>query len=535
MLTIYHITVEWIHLNTAIPKPLITPILLFVGFLLWYFYRVEKTQLFHSTKTADIRYKSPITKEVKSLQLHQMIKLTCPSLQTYFFPHPLLINGHLQTFHASIFADYVFEPKVKFHRQVVNTPDGGVISLDWTDLPKENSKRTPYLFILHGLTGGSHETYVQDLVIEAKKYGYASIVMNFRGCSETPVKSAQLYSGSFTGDVELSIQEIKRRDPSAVLFGVGFSLGSNVIVKYAGKMGANCPLIGVVSIGNPYDFLGSLRALHRSWLGRYLYSIKMGQNLARLLNKHHHAFKDCEWLDMNQVNKATTIVEFDAAATSKGFGYKTVHEYYRFGSCAIDIPYITVPTLLLTALDDPISNCEVIPYYEIESNPNVVLATTGAGGHLGWFKISPELVPTQRWFAKPVAEFIHSIFEAKFSLDEQSKIPQDLLPVGTPWHSLPEHAIEAQQILLGIKRNSIHIEKHQDIPVQDTVVQTTGATEEPEKTHVAVQAVIEKKSTSSQIAKTRNNTFLYMMRLLNINSTTVMFFLLGFLFKKYLK
>ncbi|KAJ3309528.1 hypothetical protein HDV04_005968 [Boothiomyces sp. JEL0838] len=481
MLTIYQITIEWIHLNTAIPKPMITPMLVFLGFLLWYFYRVEKTQLFHRNQTAEIKYKSPITKEVKSLQLHQMINLTCPSLQTYFFPHPFLINGHLQTFHASIFADYVFEPKVKFHRQVVNTPDGGVFSLDWSDLPKENGKRTPYLFILHGLTGGSHETYVQDLVIEAKKYGYASIVMNFRGCSETPVKSAQLYSGSFTGDVELSIQEIKKRDPSAVLFGVGFSLGSNVIVKYAGKMG------------------------------------------------------DCEWLDMDKVNKATNIMEFDAAATSKGFGYKTVHEYYRFGSCAIDIPYITVPTLLLTALDDPISNCEVIPYYEIESNPNVVLATTGAGGHLGWFKFSPELVPTQRWFAKPISEFIHSIFEARFSLDEPLQIPQDLLPVGTPWHSLPEQAIEAQKILLGIKRNSIQLEKVQELSVQDSIIQTNEPVPETEKTNTGVQAVIEKKTVSSQITKPRTNTFLYIMKLLNINSTTIMYFLLGFLFKKYLK
>jgi predicted alpha/beta-fold hydrolase len=176
-------------------------------------------------------------------------------------------------------------------------------------------------------------------------------------------------------------------------------------------MGDNSPLVGMVSIGNPYDFLGSLRALERSFIGRNLYSKHMGRNLSRIFFRHENVFRNCEWLDMKEVANAKSIMEFDAAATAKSFGFKTVHEYYRFGSSAQDIPYITTPCLFLTALDDPISNSEVIPYYEIKSNPNAILATTKTGGHLGWFSYNGSFIPGTRWFQKPVSEFIHAIME----------------------------------------------------------------------------------------------------------------------------
>ena len=94
---------------------------------------------------------------------------------------------------------------------------------------------------------------------------------------------------------------------------------------------------------------------------------------------------DQEWLNIQEIDEARNIMEFDHAATSKQFGYATVHEYYRFGSCAQDIPYIKVPTLFLSALDDPICSSETLPFYEINSNPHTILVTTSYGGHLGWY------------------------------------------------------------------------------------------------------------------------------------------------------
>ena len=346
-------------------------------------------QFYHCKETVPIQFKSPLSQQINSITLHDLVKDSCPSLKSPMVSHPLLWSGHIQTLWASLYADYFASSKLEFIREIVQTPDLGAVGLDFTKLPSDNpmERKTPYLFILHGLTGGSHETYIQDMIIAAKEYGYESVVMHFRGCNNTPVQSAQLYSGSWTEDVQTCVDYILKKDPKITMVAVGFSLGSNVLVKYAGQKGADCPFIGVVSVGNPYDFLGSLRALHRSFIGKRLYSTHMGKNLIRIFKKHHNIFKDAEWLDIKQIDEATNIMEIDAAATSKQFGYATVHEYYRFGSCAQDIPYIKVPSLFLSALDDPICSYETIPYFEINSNPHTVLITTTFGGHLGWYAL----------------------------------------------------------------------------------------------------------------------------------------------------
>ena len=379
-------------------------------------------------KPAKISYTSPISRKIKEISLDKLVSLSCPSLKKGFICHPLLFDRNLHTIWTCIFADYIAVKKVQFERELISAPDGGIISLDWTKQPGQTSEgraklRTPqnptvYLFICHGLTGGSHETYVQELADRVKRdYGYESIVMNFRGCSGTEVKTPQLYAGSYTGDVELSIRHIQKRDPTAVLIGVGFSLGSNVITKYSGQKGKNCPFIGMVSIGNPYDFLGISRAIHRTFIGTYFYSAALSRSLIRMFSKHINVFNNAEWLDLDEIMSSKTVQEFDAAATIKQFGYATVHEYYRFGSCAQDIPYIRVPALFLTALDDPISQSEVIPYIEFASNPFTVFIATRLGGHLGWFEASWEsLLPQNRWFTKPVGEFIHTIAEVYFAI-----------------------------------------------------------------------------------------------------------------------
>jgi predicted alpha/beta-fold hydrolase len=115
-------------------------------------------------------------------------------------------------------------------------PDGGILSVDWSpklsDKPlAPGSRPKPVVLILHGLTGGSHETYVQDIVLEVKSRGYQAVVMNARGCADTELKSAQLYSGSYTDDVRRVSAYVKRKQPGSPVFAIGFSLGANILTK----------------------------------------------------------------------------------------------------------------------------------------------------------------------------------------------------------------------------------------------------------------------------------------------------------------
>lgn len=46
---------------------------------------------------------------------------------------------------------------------------------------------------------------------------------------------------------------VKKRYPGANLYGMGISIGSNMITKYAGLKGEDCPFKAIVSIANPFD------------------------------------------------------------------------------------------------------------------------------------------------------------------------------------------------------------------------------------------------------------------------------------------
>ena len=106
--------------------------------------------------------------------------------------------------------------------------------------------------------------------------------------------------------------------------------------------------------------------------------------------------------------KAKNTKEFDEAITLPIHGYKTVREYYDSISCVHVLHNIQVPVFCLSCKDDPICIEECIPYDEIKNNPNIVLAVTRTGGHVGWYT---GIRNPQRWYPIPVCEvlnFIHS-------------------------------------------------------------------------------------------------------------------------------
>ncbi|KAI9353324.1 Alpha/Beta hydrolase protein [Zopfochytrium polystomum] len=362
---------------------------------------------------------------VRRIPLHLFIRERCPTLvRGVFYPNLFLFNGDLQTIFASAIAQFR-DRRVFYEREILNTPDGGIISIDWSPkLPTTDLKaeKVPLMVIFHGLTGGSHETYVQDLVERWNEKGYRAVVVNSRGCAETELKSHILYSAGWTEDVRLAVNYIKRILPNTPLFATGFSLGANFLTKFVGEEGDKCPFVGFTAVANPFDLLVGIKSLHHRWIGRAVYSPAMANNLKRVYLRHqhmihknpHHAFEAKTILD------GKTIEDFDQNLTSKVFGFRTGHEYYRMSSSAQYVPDIKIPGMFLSALDDPVASALAIPRYEILANPNLFLATTKKGGHIGWFD---GYFSARRWFAKPLVEFAEALVQARLS------IPADLEPV----------------------------------------------------------------------------------------------------------
>ncbi|OZJ05117.1 hypothetical protein BZG36_01388 [Bifiguratus adelaidae] len=376
-------------------------------------------QFYHHVQPVVLAVKEGPNARIKK-DLVEYIKEACPSLagpKAAYHPTPYLFNGHLQTFYAAFFKGSRRLDQVQYTREYLPTVDGGQILLDWTpqldtdELQNKDSKR-PILVVLHGLTGGSHESYVRNLldIVTRPPYCYKAVVVNFRGCAESILTSPQLYCGAWTEDVRFAVKTIAERFPDSPLMGVGFSLGSNVLVKYLGEEEENTPLIAGISISNPWDFVSSSLWIDRTWFRRNIYSRTMAGNLVRTYNKHAKVLEQNKNLNFDYIQGSKTIREFDDRCTRIAFGYDTVNDYYRDASSSRFLKHVRVPLLCLNACDDPISPAECWPLDEAKVNPNVCFVATDHGGHIGWFQgfLSP-----RRWCMAPLAEFVHAMFDTK--------------------------------------------------------------------------------------------------------------------------
>ncbi|KAF9971290.1 hypothetical protein BGZ73_005798 [Actinomortierella ambigua] len=384
------------------------------------------------------------TKKVKQEWLIDYVMSKCPSLRggpgSTFWPTLWMTNGHLQTAYAA-YKTFSRKYQIPYEREMLQLPDGGQVSIDWSPSLKTQPKTdVPTLVLLHGLTGGSYEAYIRHLVeVLNEKHGYRCIVFNARACANTELTTPQLYCGSWTDDLRQAVKHIRTLLPDAKLMSIGFSLGSNVLMNYMGEEGENCEFMGAMSVGNPYDLMGTCVNMERGWMGKHIYSPTMGGNLKRLFFQHAHLFKDVDYIDLDSVRAGVSIRDFDERVTRRVFKYRTVHEYYRMASSCHRILDIRRPFLCLSAEDDPIAIKECIAADEIRGNPFGLLATTSRGGHLGWFE--GFFAPT-RWCTRPLAEYCVAMFEAdvRSLKDRQGKLPCTLA-------NQPKLGGEAQHLL----------------------------------------------------------------------------------------
>ncbi|KAL1915911.1 uncharacterized protein VTP21DRAFT_6299 [Calcarisporiella thermophila] len=382
-----------------------------------YYNLISPVSLHHHEHPADIEITDPRSGTISRKSLVDYVLEECPSLSSAFHSTPFLFNGHLQTIFAALNSRGSKTINLKYDREILNMPDGGQVSLDWSH-PDSAEDSTPLLMVLHGVSGGSGESYVMELVSKLIKppYNYRTVVFNYRGCARTELLTPQLYNAGWTGDLELVVAHVQKLYPKAPLMAIGYSLGANLLVKYLGELGDKAPFVAGISVANPFDLFTSSRNLNHSFMGKHFYSPVMSSNLVRNVKRFKNILgQHTGGLDVELILKARSLHEFDSLCTSKAFGYSTADEYYRLNSSVLFLPKVRVPLLCLNAQDDPVA--PEIAYAECKSNPYVILATTKLGGHIGWYT---GIANPKRWCTDPLAEFCQAMFQTSKHMTTQS-------------------------------------------------------------------------------------------------------------------
>jgi predicted alpha/beta-fold hydrolase len=233
--------------------------------------------------------------------------------------------------------------------------------------------------MLHGLEGSSRVGYIAQALRLAKSRGFGAVALNFRSCSGEPNLQARSYSSGDTGDVVFVLDELRRRGIQGPLYGLGFSLGGNVLLRYLGESGARSALACGVAVSPPFDLDRCATTLDSGLGFQLVYrSVFLWSMRRKALGK---ARRHPSVLDAGRIRRAFTLRAFDDAVTAPLYGFDSATDYYRGCSSGSVLSSVSTPTLILVAEDDPIAPPHAV---ELPEDSPVTVVRSARGGHLGF-------------------------------------------------------------------------------------------------------------------------------------------------------
>ena len=248
----------------------------------------------------------------------------------------------------------------------------------WQRRPWEH----PTLIALHGLESSSEAHYVRGLADKAFAAGFNAVRLNQRNCGATEHLSDGLYHSGLTGDPMAVMQELIEVDGLSAFAMAGYSLGGNLTLKLAGDYGADPPrqLRAVCAVSPTMDLAVCVDALEERQ--NAIYQWHFVRNLKRRMRRKARAFPG-KW-SLGALPRIRSIRAFDEAYTAPHHGFRNADDYYHRASAARVIDKITVPTLVITAADDPFVPPGPFKEPAVLRNRNITMKLLPHGGHCGF-------------------------------------------------------------------------------------------------------------------------------------------------------
>jgi predicted alpha/beta-fold hydrolase len=238
--------------------------------------------------------------------------------------------------------------------------------------------------MLHGLEGSPRSHYAKALFQEAQRRNWGADLLIFRSCGTRMNREPRFYHSGETGDLDFVIRRILDEYPDAPIVLAGVSLGGNVLLKWLGENGdALSPRIrGAVAISVPFDLSRSSRHLHNGFSRLYerVFLRTLVRKAEDIRRRFPHLLRD---LDMRNI---TSLREFDESVTAPIHGFAGAEDYYRKSSAVGWLDRIRIPTLLLSAIDDPFLPSDVLASVSRIADGNDFIQTefVNRGGHAGF-------------------------------------------------------------------------------------------------------------------------------------------------------
>ena len=255
----------------------------------------------------------------------------------------------------------------------------------------------PLVVLVHGLGGSEDSAYVGVSAAHLLASGLRVLQLNLRGAGPSRIHCTQQYHAGRTGDFHDAVRALPEALTREDVVAVGFSLGGNMLLKYAAERGG---LRAVVSVSAPIDlraasyrFLDARNRVYHAWLLAGMKREALGEGAA--VTDHERRI----------LPGIRSILEFDEKIVAPRGGFAGADDYYAKNHARQFLGAISIPALLIQAQDDPWIPAIAYTSFDWGSNPQLTPLLPRSGGHVG-FHGRGSRVP---WHDRCIAAFLESL------------------------------------------------------------------------------------------------------------------------------
>ena len=332
-----------------------------------------------------------------------------------FTPRRFLDNGHMMTLAGNFLPRHASLPEPEELLVGVEEPVAGGAEYGPTRIlchchwqPVEIRSQRLTVVLIHGLEGSSNSQYVLGNSMRAWAAGCNVVRMNMRSCGGTDRLSPAIYHSGCSNDVACVVDAIVSKHQLQTVALIGYSMGGNLVLKYAGEFGISAPsaLKAVVGISPLMDLAASSAALHEPQ--NRFYERYFLRSMVDRIRRKAELFPAIylPFYTSGMLRKLSSMRMFDQEVVARFGGFADADDYYHSVASSRVASRLSVPTLILHSLDDPFIRMLPETRQVLIDNSHVNFIETQHGGHCAF--LAPASGYDGYWAEKTLLGFLLS-------------------------------------------------------------------------------------------------------------------------------
>ncbi|HEX5236130.1 MAG TPA: alpha/beta fold hydrolase [Silvibacterium sp.] len=269
--------------------------------------------------------------------------------------------------------------------------------------PEEVRASRLTVILVHGLEGSANSQYMVGNAARALTAGFNVVRMNMRSCGGTDEICPTIYHSGRSEDIAAVFSKIVEGQKIESIALVGYSMGGNLIFKFAGELSSAPPpqLKALVGVSPLMDLAVSSAALHepRNRIYEWHFLRNMIARIRRRAILFPAIYGDAE------ITKIRSLRLFDEHIVARYGGFAGADDYYYSVASSRYADQLNIPTLILHSLDDPFIRLLPGTREALIGNPDVTYVETQRGGHCAFLE-SAATGDDGRWAERTLLRFL---------------------------------------------------------------------------------------------------------------------------------